>query len=75
MTLNNLTLQTPYLNLDKEFYDLNDIQPLDEPYLISFNPKAAKLIDLDKETLHDPLFVELLNGNFTPKGSTSFSMC
>ncbi|WP_309496223.1 protein adenylyltransferase SelO family protein [Sulfurovum sp.] len=75
MTLDNITLQTPYLSLDGEFYDLTNPEPLDDPYLISFNPRAAKLIDLDTNACDDPRFVELLNGTFLPKGSSSFAMC
>lgn len=75
MTLDNITLQTPYLTLDSEFYDLTDPKPLDEPYLISFNPKAAKLIDLDIDTHNNPNLVAMLNGTFMPKGSRHFAMC
>ena len=75
MTLDNITLQTPYLTLDGEFYDLTDPEPLDEPYLISFNPEAAKLINLDSNSGDDPRFVALLNGTFIPKGSRPFAMC
>jgi serine/tyrosine/threonine adenylyltransferase len=75
MTLKNMTLQTPYLSLDGEFYDLTDTIPLDEPYLISFNPEAAKLIDLDSTSADDPLFLSLLNGTYLPKGARPFAMC
>lgn len=75
MTLNNITLRTPYLSLDGEFYDLTDPTPLDDPYLISFNPEAAKLIDLDSNSCDDPDFVAMLNGTFLPEGSRTFAMC
>ena len=75
MNLENMTLETPYLCLDAEFYDLRNPEPLDEPYLISFNPEAAKLIDLDSESFNDPLLIALLNGTFSPKGSRFFAMC
>ena len=75
MTLENLLFQTTYLSLDGECYDMTDPTPLDDPYLISFNPKAAKLIDLDSNSGNDPLFVALLNGTFIPKGARPFSMC
>jgi len=75
MIIDNITLQTSYLSLDEEFYNIVDPEPLDEPYLISFNPEAAKLIDLDSETCDDPRFVELLNGTFIPKGARPFAMC
>jgi len=75
MNLNTITLQTPYLALDEEFYDLCNPAPLDEPYLISFNPEAAKLIDLDSNSGDDPDFLAMLNGTFMPKGSRPFAMC
>jgi len=75
MTLDNLTFQTTYLSLDSEFYELTDPSPLDDPYLISFNPKAAELIGLDSKSGDDARFVELLNGTFIPEGARPFSMC
>lgn len=75
MTFENLMLQTPYLSLDDEFYDLTTPQPLDQPYLISFSTKAAELIGLDPSACDDPRLVELLNGSFIPKGSRPFAMC
>jgi len=75
MTLDNLTFQTAYLSLDSEFYELTDPAPLDDPYLISFNPKAAELIGLDSKCGEDPRFVALLNGTHIPKNVRHFSMC
>jgi uncharacterized protein YdiU (UPF0061 family) len=75
MTINDLTFKTTYLSLDDEFFDMTDPEPLDDPYLISFNPKAAALIGLDCESGKDPQFVALLNGTFIPKGTRPFSMC
>lgn len=75
MTLDTMTMQTPYLSLDSEFYDLVDPIPLDEPYLISANPQAAKLINLDEKCFDDTNFVNFLNGSYFPKGSQSFAMC
>jgi len=75
MTLYNLNFKSPYLSLDSEFYDLTDPVPLDHPYLISFNPDAAKLIGLESNSKDDPRFVDLLNGTFTPEGVQPFSMC
>ena len=75
MILDEITLQTPYLSLDEEFYDLTDPIPLDEPFLISFNSEAAKLIGLNADINEDPRLVELLNGTFLPKGARHFSMC
>jgi len=75
MNIDNMILQTPYLSLDEEFYNLTKSDPLEEPYLISFNPGAASLINLDEESANDPLLVSLLNGTFIPKGASPFAMC
>jgi len=75
MTLDNLRFQTNYLSLDEEFYNMTDPTPLDDPYLISFNPKAAELIGLDSDSIDDTQFTALLNGTFLPKDARPFSMC
>ncbi len=75
MNLDALQLDTPYLCLDQEFYDVCDPIPLDQPYLVSFNPKAAQLIGLDIDTHQDPALIELFNGTHLPKGAKHFSMC
>lgn len=75
MNIAQLKLQTPYLSLDEEFYDIKKPEPLDEPYLISFNKEAAKLIGLDEKSGEDPLLTSLLNGTYTLQGSTHFFMC
>ena len=75
MNIEHLTLQTPYLKLDEEFYDLTDPDPLKAPYLVSFNPEAAELIGLDAAGGSDPRFVSLLNGTYLPEGARPFAMC
>ncbi len=75
MTLDNLNFQTTYLSLDDEFYDLTDPTPMDDPHLVSFNPKAANLIGLDSSSGDDPRFTALLNGTFLPEDVRPFSMC
>ena len=75
MKLNDIILQTPYLQLESDFYSLSNPQPLQEPYLVSFNKEAAKLIGLESTAGSDPSFIALLNGTFLPKGSRPFAMC
>jgi len=75
MTLDNLTLNCNYLTLEGDFYNFTIPQPLDNPYLISFNHSAAKLINLDGDTAHNSKLVEFLNGTYIPQGSKPFSMC
>lgn len=73
MNLNTLTLTTPYLNLDEEFYKLTEPLPLDDPYLISVSQDAADLISLDTTDTNE--LTQLLNGTLIPKGSKPYSMC
>ena len=75
MTLDELKLQTPYLALDEEFYDLSDPQPLDDPYLISVSPDAMALIGLEEHVAQDPRLTAMLNGTFIPEGGQPFAMC
>lgn len=75
MNIDNLQLDTPYLQLDEEFYQIKPPTPLNAPYLISFNPLCAKLIGLKEELKEDKRLIELLNGEYTPQGSMHFSMC
>lgn len=75
MTLNKLVFKTDYLSLDDECYDNVTPTPLDAPFLVSFNPQTAKLIDLDIKTKDNPLFVDFLNGTFIPKTARPFAMC
>jgi len=75
MNLDTLILKTPYLSLNEEFYTLIEPEPLEEPYLISFSPKAAKLIDLELSKEDESQLISLLNTTFLPKGAKPFAMC
>lgn len=75
MKLNELTLTTPYLELDPEFFDRCEPMPLENAYLLSFNPDAAELIGLEPDAADDPGLVGLLNGTFLPAGAVPFAMC
>ena len=75
MTLHNITLQNTYLLLDREFYNITNPTPLEDPYLVSINKDAAKLIELEYESEDEPLFVALLNGTYMPKTAQPFAMC
>ena len=75
MTLKNMTLQTPYLQLDEEFYKFVTPKPLDNPYLISISHDAAQLIDFNIEDESEEMLVQFLNGQFLPNGAKPFAMC
>lgn len=75
MNFNAITLETPYLDLDEEFYQATTPIPLDNPYLISYNPEAMKLLGIDGKSYGETEFVNILNGSTLLKGSRPFSMC
>jgi len=75
MKLTELKLQTPYLDLDKEFYSLSKIQAFKNPYLIHLNKEVVKLLGLNKDIEKDPKLIEVFNGTFILNGSNPYSMC
>lgn len=75
MKLHDIQLTTSYLELDPIFYDYTQPTPLKQPYLMSFNEEAAKLIKLDKKEAQTEDFVDFINGKNLLEGSQAFSMC
>ncbi len=75
MRLQDIQLKTSFLELDPIFFDRAQPLPLKQPYLISFNQKAAKLIDLDSSEAETTDFVDFINGKKLLQGSEPFSMC
>ena len=75
MKLQDLKLETTYKNLDTNFYDDTQPTPLKQAYLMSFNPEAAKLIDLDESEANTQDFTDFINGENILQGSEPFSMC
>lgn len=75
MKLHDLTLQTPYLDLDPIFYHEVDPAPLKNPLLASYNPKAAKLLGLDPSSVSSDELEALLNGKLLLNGSRPYAMC
>lgn len=75
MKLHDLTLQTPYLDLDPIFYHEVDPTPLKNPVLVSYNPEAAKLLGLNPKAVSQNEWETLLNGKLLLKGSRSYAMC
>jgi len=74
MKLLDLTLQTPYLELDPIFYHEVHPTPLKNPRLVSLNKDAAKLLGLNPETLRPDELEALLNGTLLLKGSRPYAM-
>ncbi|MFY9268600.1 MAG: YdiU family protein [Candidatus Manganitrophaceae bacterium] len=69
------------LNFDNSFGRLPDFYytrlsptPIPAPYLVSFNPDAAALIDLDPAEVTRPEFIEYFSGNRPLPGSSPLAM-
>lgn len=75
MKLQEINLNTSYLELDPIFYDKASPAPLHKPYLISHNPEAARLIALDAQEARTQEFLDFVNGKMLLEGSQPFSMC
>jgi len=75
MKLQDIKLETSYKTLDPIFYDDTRPTPLKAPYLMSFNPLASELIDLDKDEADTQDFTDFVNGSNLLEGSEPFSMC
>ena len=75
MKLENLSLITPYLELDPIFYHEVDPTPLKRPRLVSLNPGAMALIGLDPQQVSRTEWESLLNGTLKLSGSRPYAMC
>lgn len=75
MKLTDLTLTTPYLDLDPIFYHEVAPTPLKNPKLISANPASAKLLGIDPSRVSDEKLEKLLNGTLLIEGSRPYAMC
>lgn len=75
MKLTDLTLTTPYLDLDPIFYDKVSPTPLHRPKFISLNPSGAELLGLKPDLLTPDEVNGLLNGTLILEGSIPYAMC
>jgi uncharacterized protein YdiU (UPF0061 family) len=72
--LNELAFDNTYARLPAAFYSKVSPTPLPDPYLVSFNPAAAALIDLDPREAERPEFVEYFGGGRTLNGAEPLAM-
>ena len=72
--LHRLNFENTFARLPAAFYSRQQPTPLSEPYLVSFNPAAAALIDLDREEALRADFAEHFTGNRSLSGAEPISM-
>jgi uncharacterized protein YdiU (UPF0061 family) len=70
----NLKSNTRFSALPEDFYRRVKPQPLNNPYLVSFSPLMADLLDIDPEQITKPEFTEIFTGNRLVNGSDPFAM-
>jgi uncharacterized protein YdiU (UPF0061 family) len=68
-TLEQLQLDNSYIRLAENFYSRVAPLPQGEPYLVSFNPAAAGLIDLDPNQVQRADFADIFSGRKLLPGS------
>lgn len=74
MKLDELKLEVDYFKLDEKYYHKVNPTPLKNSKLVSFNPKACKLINLDVQECQTQEFVNFINGSKILKGSIPYAM-
>ena len=72
-TLETLQFDNSYARLPEKFYRVVQPTSLPDPYLVSFNPEVAKLINLDLSESTKPDFVGYFCGNKLLSGSQPIS--
>jgi len=69
-----LPFQDHFGRLPEAFFERVRPTPVPDPYLVSFNPAAAALIDLDPDAAHDPAFLATVAGNTVPADAAPLAM-
>ena len=73
--LETLSFDNTYARLPESFYaKLNPTPFSDPPHLVSFNPAAAELIDLDPEQANRPEFAAVFGGSMLIPGMEPLAM-
>jgi serine/tyrosine/threonine adenylyltransferase len=72
--LADLTFDNTYARLPPAFYQRVEPTPVPNPYLVAFNPDAARLVDLDPAAAGSLEFVEVFAGNMRLRGSEPIAM-
>jgi len=74
LKLQQLTFLNRYAQLGNDFSSAVYPTPLPAPYLLSFNPDAARLLDLDPSAALRPDFAEHFCGNRIPPNASPLAM-
>ena len=72
--LADLPFDNTYARLPDVFHQRIEPTPVPDPYLVAFNPAAARLIDLDPAEANNPDFVQYFAGNKRLPGSEPVAM-
>ena len=74
-SLETLSFDNTYARLPEAFYSKQNPTPFAAPpYIVSFNPAAAELIDLDPEQAKRPEFAGVFGGSFLAPGIEPLAM-
>src|SRR5712691_5118585 len=73
-TLETLQFDNTFARLPEVFYAKVTPTPLKNPFLVSFNPDVAALLDLDPGEAKRPEFAGCFAGQYLPPGSEPLAM-
>lgn len=73
-TLRTLAFDNSYSRLPSGLYSRVEPAGFAHPHLVSFNPEAARLLDLEPECAHNPDFVAFFGGQKLLPGSAPLAM-
>ncbi|OBU29147.1 YdiU family protein [Photobacterium kishitanii] len=73
-TLSTLTFANSYSDLPTSLGTQVAAQPLDNPFLIHFNPLVAEKLELASTTALNPSFINIFSGNATLAGLSPLAM-
>src|SRR5580704_10553542 len=72
--LSELAFENTYVKFAPNFHQHVAPTPVPDPYLVAFNPDAAKLIDLDPDEATRPELLQVFAGNSLLAGSEPVAM-
>ncbi len=72
--LDELNIVNKFSELGEDFFQRKNPDTATEPYLVSFNPEGARLLDLSPEQAESKDFIETFAGNQIPAKSDPLAM-
>lgn len=73
-TLDQLVFNNSFSQLPASFYTAVTPQPLNDPFLVSFNPRVCQLLELNTKDVATDRFAQIFTGNLPHPSFTPLAM-